>query len=70
MYLEVAVLDGLHDELLHFGEAHEGDEGGQAGDVHAAVHLRQLAQHAQHRHLCATSVHVRKTPFSTVYYII
>ncbi len=45
------MLDGLHYKLLHLREAHEGDEGSQAGDGHHAVYLRQLPQHTQHRHL-------------------
>lgn len=50
-HLEVALLDGLHNDLLHLAEAKEGHQLGQRGDRHHAVHLRQLLHRPQHRHL-------------------
>ena len=56
-HLEVALLDGLHNDLLHLAEAEEGHQLGQRGDRHHAVHLRQLLHRPQHSHLrCRSSL--------------
>ncbi len=60
--MQVVVLDGVHDELLHLAEAEEGHEVGQRGDAHDAVHLRQLLQQAQHGHLRRPPAPARQRP--------
>ena len=47
-HVEVAVLDGLHDDLLGLVDVEEGHHAGQGGHVQARVHLRQLLHHAHH----------------------
>mmetsp|Transcript_15864 Transcript_15864/g.28159 ORF Transcript_15864/g.28159 Transcript_15864/m.28159 type:complete len:321 (+) Transcript_15864:1046-2008(+) len=49
--LEVAILDGVHNDELHLGQLHKWHQRRQLFNLDHAVHLTQLVAHAQHRQL-------------------
>ena len=49
--LDVFVLDGIHNDGLDLAKVHEGNQLLQALDLHDRVHLGQLLQEPEHRHL-------------------